>query len=111
MPATLIAGAGRTAPSLSPELVLVSPDLRERALALLPDRSPDGWIPPPYAPPPLALVRVPVVPDDLPPEHERPLSVRAALYAFESATQAAVLGGGLVAVTATLAMLADLLHS
>ena len=110
MPATPIAGAGRTAPSLSPELVLVSPDLRASALALLPERSPDGWIPPPYRPPPLTLVRVPVAPAEIPLGRERPFAVRAALYAFDSATQAAVLGGGLVAVTATLAMLADLLH-
>ena len=83
------------APSLSPELVLVSPDLRASALALLPERSPDGWIPPPNRPPPLTLVRVPVAPAELPLGRERLLAVRAALYAFDSATQAAVLGGGL----------------
>jgi len=31
--------------SISPELVLVCPELRARALAMLPDRDPDGYIP------------------------------------------------------------------
>ena len=97
-------------PPISPELVLVSPDLRARALALLPDRSPDGWIPPPYVPPsPVPLVLVPPVAIDEP--HDEPgLVLSASLYALESVAHAAVMGGVLVTFTAVFAIVADLIH-
>lgn len=37
--------------ALSPELALVCPDLRAAALAALPERDPDGWVPTPWAAP------------------------------------------------------------
>jgi len=104
--------------AISPELVLVCPELRSRALAQLPDRDPDGWIPPrfstpatrvpPTAPvPAVELVEVEATPVPL---HGRALVVAAAAYAAQSATSAAVMGAKIVAGTAALAGLADLLH-
>ena len=37
--------------ALTPELALVCPDLRAAALAALPDRDPDGWVPPAWVVP------------------------------------------------------------
>ena len=104
-------------PSISPELVLVSPDLRERALAKLPDRSPDGWIPPPYVPRlvrprvALALVEPAAVAVEADPDRRDPsVLLSAVLYALESAAHAAIMGGALVTLTVVLAILADVLH-
>ena len=120
------AWAGRAAagPSISPELVLVDPDLREVAVALLPDRAQDGWIPPPYVPPPApslavpsalgppALVRPagpPAATGESDPRHP-PLALSVAVYTLESAAHAALLGGVIVALMAAFAVAADVLH-
>jgi hypothetical protein len=120
---------------LSPELVLVSPDLRDAALALLPDRELDGWIPPPYRPPPAArepapdgrqsppsavavaspaVAPIPVAPrasaSDAPLLSRRALALAAAAYAGQSLVGALATGAALLAATAALAVLADVLH-
>ena len=105
--------------AISPELVLVCPELRSRALAQLPDRHPDGWIPPRFSTIPAAPVptTAPAPPDELVeaeatpiPLRGRALVVAAAAYAAQSATSAAVMGAKIVAGTAALAGLADVLH-
>jgi hypothetical protein len=76
------------APRLSPELVLVSPDLRERAVASLPARDPD------------ALFRV--VPRPQPPrvEPQPPLPLAVAAYAAEAVVFGAIRGGVMVGAVA-----------
>lgn len=107
------------AEAISPELVLVCPELRSRALAQLPDRDPDGWIPPRFSTTPAVPVRAtaPMPLDELVeveatpiPLRGRSLMVAAAAYAAQSATSAAVTGAKIVAGTAALAGLADVLH-
>jgi hypothetical protein len=107
---------------VTPELVLVCPELREAALALLPDRDPDGWIPRRIAPPaPIELPRVEAPPAragndagdvySLPPTPTgRALILAAGVYTGQSLVGAAIAGGALVGATVALAGLADVLH-
>jgi hypothetical protein len=119
-PATAIAWARE---SVSPELVLVSPDLRQAALALLPERDPDGWRPRPYSLPPALVLPVPDETPILVEQHGagelvalpasptgRTLVLAAAVYAGQSVVGAALAGGALVGATVALAGLADVLH-
>jgi len=107
-------------PSISPELVLVDPDLREVALALLADRPQDGWMPPPYVPPsPAALpaartashtetLAAALDPDADP---QRPQVFYAVVaYTLASFANAALLGGVIVAILTGLGVLAEVLH-
>jgi hypothetical protein len=79
---------------LSPELVLVSPDLRERALGSLPDLDPDALfvIPPRPAPPPAEMR-----PERLP--------VALAAYTAEAVVWGALRGVAMFAVIAATAFL------
>ena len=110
-------GAAAEARSISPELVLVSPELREHALGLLPALDPDALfvVPPrPAAPetpapernrgiehvwerPRLALVE----PEPAPPR----LPVAVAVYATEALFLGAVRGAGLTAAVTIFAFL------
>ena len=108
----------------SPELVLVSPDLRRAALALLPERDPDGWIPRPYPVPPAAIGllqdETPILAEprdgtgELVGMHASPtgraLVAAAVVYAGQCVVGAALAGGALVGATVALAGLADVLH-
>lgn len=80
--------APRVSRALSPELVLVSPDLRERALASLPVRDPD------------ALFRVVPRPQPMPVEPQPPLPLAVAAYAAEAVVLGAIRGCAMVAVVA-----------
>lgn len=90
---------------ISPELVLVCPELRERALTLLPALDPDrlfevapGASPSPPAPPRPLLVLVETEP--VPP---RPVALLA--YATEALVLGALRGAALIAVIAAVAFL------
>jgi hypothetical protein len=80
---------------LSPELVLVSPDLRERALGSLPDLDPD------------ALFVIPPRPAPSPPVEPRPerLPVALAAYTAEAVVWGALRGVAMFAVIAATAFL------
>ena len=83
--------------AVSPELALVCPELRERALALLPERDPDGWIPRRLvlaAPPP-------------PEQRTYPLVVAAGAYALGSSARVALLGVKVAATLAALTVVAE----
>jgi hypothetical protein len=104
---------------ISPELVLVCPELREHALTLLPALDPDELFavePPPARkpePPRLVLVepapaRAPAPPVRAPaaaiePERRAPLPVALAVYTTEALLLGAVRGAALTAVIAALA--------
>ena len=82
---------------ISPELVLVCPELRAQALTLLPTLDPDELFtieppPPPriVEPPRLVLVERKPEPERLPVEPERPAPLPVALAAY--ATEALLLG-------------------
>lgn len=110
-------GAAAEARSISPELVLVSPELREHALGLLPALDPDALfvVPPrPAAPPPPALersrgidhVREPTRLVLVEPEPAQPrLPVAVAVYTTEALFLGAVRGAGLTAAVTILAFL------
>lgn len=104
---------------ISPELVLVCPELRERALALLPAVDPDALFavePAPAStprinePPRLVLVE-PVPPAPAPasypvePARRAPLPVALAAYTTEALLLGAVRGAALTAVIAVVAFL------
>ena len=109
MPATPIAGAGMTAPSLSPELVLVSPDLRATPCAA--SRALAGRLDPAAVQAASAHARPGTGRTCGAPARARASARRARrALRIRQRDASAVLGGGLVAVTATLAMVADLLH-
>jgi hypothetical protein len=76
---------------LSPELVLVAPDLRDRALANLPVRDPD------------ALFRVAPRPQLPAAEPQPPLPIAVAAYAAEAVVLGAIRGGAMVGVVAAAA--------
>lgn len=77
--------ATAVAPRLSPELVLVSPDLRERALASLPVRDPE------------ALFHVAHRPQLVPSaEPHPPLPLAVAAYAAEALVLGAIRGGVMI---------------
>jgi len=138
-PATAIAWAGETdgvgdgaaavvvdLRRISPELVLVSPELRGAALALLPERDPDGWIPRPYTPPRAPVVELVAETEPPPPPSNpadvagelvvvpsatgRALAAAAVVYTGQSILGAAIAGAGLVTATVALAGLADIVH-
>ena len=120
-------GLGDAEP-ISPELVLVCPELRAQALLRLPERAPDAWIPRrlSLAPPMSALPPHAAAEETSPPAgpghgHEdvvmeaealrgRSLVVPAAAYFFQSASSAALVGAKLVGVMILLVGLADVLH-
>ena len=96
MPKTMSMGTA-VAHEISPELVLVCPELRAQALTLLPTLDPDELFtiePPPPArivePPRLVLVEREPEPERLPVEPERPAPLPVALAAY--ATEALLLG-------------------
>ena len=78
---------------LSPELVLVSPDLRERALRTLPARDPDALF---------AVAPAPAPP--IPPEHAS-LPAALAAYVAEALLFGALRGAAMIAVIALAAFL------
>ena len=110
-------GAAAEARSISPELVLVSPELREHALGLLPALDPDALfvVPPrPAAPLPPAAGRSRRIDHQwerprlllLEPEPPPPrLPVAVAVYATEALFLGAVRGAGLTAAVTVLAFL------
>jgi hypothetical protein len=83
---------------LSPELVLVSPDLRERALATLPALDPDAL----FTLRPRARPHLVAVP---PPERRPPLPVALATYTAEAVLFGALRGAAMFAVIAIAAFL------
>jgi hypothetical protein len=98
---------------ISPELVLVCPELREHALTLLPALDPDELFavePGPAQPQAPRLVLVTPAPDPAPapvpgarPERPAPLPVALAVYTTEALFLGAVRGAALTAVIAALA--------
>ena len=78
---------------LSPELVLVSPDLREEALGSLPPIDPD------------ALFAVARPPAPAPPERKTPLPMAVAAYTVEALIFGAARAAAMVAVIALVAFL------
>jgi hypothetical protein len=86
---------------ISPELVLVSPDLRERALRSLPVLDPEALfaVEPRPAPSPPALALVP------PPERRAPLPMALAAYAAEAVVLGALRGTAMFLVIAVAAFL------
>ena len=99
---------------ISPELVLVCPELRAHALTLLPALDPDELFrvdpaPAPISPPPrLALVELEPEPDPEPRgevERRPPLPVARAAYTREALFLGAVRGAALTAVIAAIAFL------
>ena len=110
--------------SISPELVLVCPELRARVLATLPDRDPDGFIPRRASAVPLAgrafvvldLSAQPETPAERPPLEEpadhdlKPLAVRAAAYLLQTLVGFVVVGLKLIAIVVGLTLLAEFVH-
>jgi hypothetical protein len=102
------------AQELSPELVLVSPELREHALTLLPAVDPDRLfaveprpaVPNP-APPPerIVLAESPPVVVPAEPENQPPLPVALAVYTTEALLLGAVRGAALTTAIAVLAFI------
>jgi hypothetical protein len=96
---------------ISPELVLVCPELRAHALTLLPTLDPDELFTVQPAPPPRLVVvqpprPVPVEPPrPLPvaPERRAPLPVALAVYTTEALLLGAVRGAALIAAIAIVA--------
>jgi hypothetical protein len=97
---------------ISPELVLICPELRAHALTLLPALDPDELFrvdpaPAPISPPPrLALVELEPEPDPEPRgevERRPPLPVALAAYTGEALFLGAVRGAALTAVIAAVA--------
>ena len=120
---------------ISPELALVCPELRARALAQLPDRDPDGWIPRRFSEPwpavaaPLSLVVEPsmgdassaaaVAPPRMPEvatsEFARALTgitllAAASVYFLRSVAESVIFGVKFVAVATAVVLSAEILH-
>jgi hypothetical protein len=96
---------------ISPELALVSPELRTLAIATLPDRDPDGFLPRRR---PLYLVEVLDIDDAAvqpPPEGRRHgVVIAAAAYLAVEAAQIAVVGAAVMGSLAGVITLATWLH-
>jgi hypothetical protein len=113
MPKPVDMGAA-VAHEISPELVLVCPELREHALTLLPALDPDELFAvepaPPRVPDPPRLVLVEPEPErapvpELEPERRAPLPVALAAYTTEALLLGAVRGAALTAAIAVVAFL------
>lgn len=101
---TRVMGAAAAHP-ISPELVLVSPELREHALRLLPAIDPDALfeVDPRPAPPPELHERPRLVLVE--PERRTPLPVALAAYATEAVVLGALRAAGLTAAIMVVAFL------
>jgi hypothetical protein len=91
--------------SISPELVLVCPELREQALAALPSRDPDAFLKP--QPEPVLALLDPDAEESTP---FRRLTLAAASYAALETGRAAAFGVLATGLVAGLAALATLPH-
>jgi hypothetical protein len=114
-------GAAAEAQPISPELVLVSPELREHALRLLPALDPDALfavVPRPVAPPRRAPAHEPEPTPDVEHDWERPrlvlvepeparprLPLAVAVYATEALFLGALRAAGLTAAITIVAFL------
>lgn len=104
--------AAAVAEVISPELVLVCPELRAAALAALPARDPDGWLERPVTPaewPEYRLMRSLAVEGDAEPGWSPPLPVAVVAYTLQRATKVTVemaaFLGGIAALLAIVAVL------